>query len=162
MNPFSLDHIFPSLPSRLSPQADCSPRARAAVSPVPVDRPALLLLFCHRFSRWLLFLPSSCQRTPTRHFACYMPPKLARYATYLVAYSNQIGCGDAPLVGLVRVELTTSRLSGVRSNHLSYRPRRCEHRSAALPRPLAQRALCRQLGVATVIRHGIYRKGRRV
>ena len=29
----------------------------------------------------------------------------------------------APLVGLVRVELTTSRLSGVRSNHLSYRPR---------------------------------------
>ena len=33
------------------------------------------------------------------------------------------GCGDAPLVGLVRVELTTSRLSGVRSNHLSYRPK---------------------------------------
>ena len=28
-----------------------------------------------------------------------------------------------PLVGLVRVELTTSRLSGVRSNHLSYRPK---------------------------------------
>ena len=28
-------------------------------------------------------------------------------------------------VGLVRVELTTSRLSGVRSNHLSYRPMRC-------------------------------------
>ena len=27
-----------------------------------------------------------------------------------------------PDVGLVRVELTTSRLSGVRSNHLSYRP----------------------------------------
>ena len=26
-------------------------------------------------------------------------------------------------MGLVRVELTTSRLSGVRSNHLSYRPR---------------------------------------
>jgi hypothetical protein len=28
------------------------------------------------------------------------------------------------LVGRVRVELTTSRLSGVRSNHLSYRPER--------------------------------------
>jgi hypothetical protein len=28
-------------------------------------------------------------------------------------------------VGLVRVELTTSRLSGVRSNHLSYRPTSC-------------------------------------
>ena len=27
-----------------------------------------------------------------------------------------------PLVGLGRVELPTSRLSGVRSNHLSYRP----------------------------------------
>ena len=49
------------------------------------------------------FLPSSCQRAPCRF--------------------RDIGCGDAPLVGLVRVELTTSRLSGVRSNHLSYRPR---------------------------------------
>src|SRR5258708_37705305 len=29
-------------------------------------------------------------------------------------------------MGLGRVELPTSRLSGVRSNHLSYRPRRCE------------------------------------
>lgn len=28
------------------------------------------------------------------------------------------------MVGRVRVELTTSRLSGVRSNHLSYRPER--------------------------------------
>ncbi len=27
------------------------------------------------------------------------------------------------MVGRVRVELTTSRLSGVRSNHLSYRPK---------------------------------------
>ena len=29
-------------------------------------------------------------------------------------------CGD--MVGLDRLELSTSRLSGVRSNHLSYRP----------------------------------------
>ena len=29
-------------------------------------------------------------------------------------------------MGLGRVELPTSRLSGVRSNHLSYRPRRCQ------------------------------------
>ena len=29
------------------------------------------------------------------------------------------------VVGRVRVELTTSRLSGVRSNHLSYRPKPC-------------------------------------
>ncbi len=32
------------------------------------------------------------------------------------------GVAGPTLVGLVRVELTTSRLSGVRSNHLSYRP----------------------------------------
>ncbi len=31
------------------------------------------------------------------------------------------------LVGLARVELATSRLSGVRSNHLSYRPPPIEH-----------------------------------
>ena len=33
---------------------------------------------------------------------------------------------DTPCVGLTRVELVTSRLSGVRSNHLSYRPRRIQ------------------------------------
>jgi hypothetical protein len=52
------------------------------------------------------------------------------------------------LVGLGRVELPTSRLSGVRSNHLSYRPgelifRKWEERetkTAALRRALARRA----------------------
>ena len=35
----------------------------------------------------------------------------------------RLGCGDAPdSVGQGRVELPTSRLSGVRSNHLSYWP----------------------------------------
>ena len=29
---------------------------------------------------------------------------------------------DSQMVGLDRIELSTSRLSGVRSNHLSYRP----------------------------------------
>jgi hypothetical protein len=39
------------------------------------------------------------------------------------------------MVGRVRVELTTSRLSGVRSNHLSYRPMRRHHyRGAQLER----------------------------
>ena len=33
--------------------------------------------------------------------------------------------GGADVVGLGRLELPTSRLSGVRSNHLSYRPDRC-------------------------------------
>jgi hypothetical protein len=34
----------------------------------------------------------------------------------------RLGCGNADLVGQGRVELPTSRLSGVRSNHLSYWP----------------------------------------
>ena len=63
--------------------------------------------------------------------------------SYIPVFSNEIGCGDriwtcdlwvmsptsyltAPprdkLVGLGRLELPTSRLSGVRSNQLSYRP----------------------------------------
>ena len=37
--------------------------------------------------------------------------------------SQVVDSRDVP-VGLGRVELPTSRLSGVRSNHLSYRPRR--------------------------------------
>ena len=37
-------------------------------------------------------------------------------------YSFQPGTSNSVLVGLGRVELPTSRLSGVRSNHLSYRP----------------------------------------
>ena len=34
----------------------------------------------------------------------------------------RLECTPIRVVGRVRVELTTSRLSGVRSNHLSYRP----------------------------------------
>ena len=36
--------------------------------------------------------------------------------------SSAAGAGEISLVGLARLELATSRLSGVRSNHLSYRP----------------------------------------
>src|SRR5690349_20223588 len=38
--------------------------------------------------------------------------------------------GPERLVGLGRLELPTSRLSGVRSNHLSYRPERLENSCA--------------------------------
>ena len=39
------------------------------------------------------------------------------------AVNNQSNAGiKAKMVGLGRLELPTSRLSGVRSNHLSYRP----------------------------------------
>lgn len=42
------------------------------------------------------------------------------------------------MVGRVRVELTTSRLSGVRSNHLSYRPEPAAPSVAAKLRPMAR------------------------
>ena len=54
--------------------------------------------------------------------------RLARAALSQLSYSPRISSGfvhvtQAPvLVGLSRVELLTSRLSGVRSNQLSYRP----------------------------------------
>ena len=41
------------------------------------------------------------------------------------------------LMGLGRLELPTSRLSGVRSNHLSYRPR--STRGAGTPRSMGPR-----------------------
>ena len=47
--------------------------------------------------------------------------KLAKLALSQLSYGPvvvEIGC----LVGLGRLELPTSRLSGVRSNHLSYEP----------------------------------------
>ena len=38
---------------------------------------------------------------------------------------NRHGAITLGIMGLGRVERPTSRLSGVRSNHLSYRPRSC-------------------------------------
>ena len=45
--------------------------------------------------------------------------------------SDQI---DNAMVGLGRLERPTSPLSGVRSNHLSYRPRMIEHASMTMHR----------------------------
>ena len=56
-----------------------------------------------------LILFSFSRRLPIRRTAASIPP-------------NQ---PDNGMVGLGRLELPTSRLSGVRSNHLSYRPRFC-------------------------------------
>jgi hypothetical protein len=47
-------------------------------------------------------------------------PRLAKPMLSQLSYSPVCAFGE--LVGLDRVELSTSRLSGVRSNHLSYRP----------------------------------------
>ena len=49
-------------------------------------------------------------RSQSRSHKLYRPPTLNSSLT---------------VVGLDRLELSTSRLSGVRSNHLSYRPSRC-------------------------------------
>jgi hypothetical protein len=49
--------------------------------------------------------------------------KLAKLALSQLSYApGQSQNALAPVVGLSRLELPTSRLSGVRSNHLSYRP----------------------------------------
>ncbi len=51
--------------------------------------------------------------------------RLAKAALSQLSYSPAISGGlDYSLVGLGRLELPTSPLSGVRSNHLSYRPSR--------------------------------------
>ena len=42
------------------------------------------------------------------------------------AAATLLRLSSCAMVGRVRVELTTSRLSGVRSNHLSYRPLRTQ------------------------------------
>ena len=51
---------------------------------------------------------------------------LAKQALSQLSYGpgrkRSIGCYRLIMVGLGRLELPTSRLSGVRSNHLSYRP----------------------------------------
>ena len=42
--------------------------------------------------------------------------------SFLYSIFNEHKCGNLPLVGLDGFEPSTSRLSGARSNHLSYRP----------------------------------------
>ena len=49
---------------------------------------------------------------------------LAKQALYQLSYTPKMPAGTSPpaLVGLTRVELVTSSLSGTRSNQLSYKP----------------------------------------
>ena len=49
-------------------------------------------------------------------------PRLAKPVLSQLSYTPGDSSGVIRVVGLTRVELVTSRLSGVRSNQLSYRP----------------------------------------
>ena len=134
MDPFSLDHIFPL--AQMAPAicaAACSKAARlllaarssgishrslsARVFPVPNGQT----------QRSSFSLPLRCQRTAQRVRTSPSPLETLRGILHACSARRR-----SPLVGLVRVELTTSRLSGVRSNHLSYRPK-CWRVTAAVP-----------------------------
>ena len=59
------------------------------------------------------------------------------YTDIIIVYQIHFNFKNRPtilcvLVGLGRIELPTSRLSGVRSNHLSYRPRALDNRTGVL------------------------------
>ena len=115
MDPFSLDHIFPlpqySVEFRTCARASLHVRTRVCSRgyPAQAQAPRLLTLGLSgaKWTDLAFVLLLSFSRVVKEHKVTCGDP----------------GRGDAPLVGLVRVELTTSRLSGVRSNHLSYRPR---------------------------------------
>ena len=53
---------------------------------------------------------------------CHHPLKLFLNITLKNFHFNSAADPRPMMVGLGRIELPTSRLSGVRSNHLSYRP----------------------------------------
>ena len=91
---------------------------RQGIHPMPSDAKASTRCSCQLvFSKRISFLPYSIvkeqplSRQPSR---CLVQNKNPCFC------SSQAGLGM--VVGLERLELSTSRLSGVRSNHLSYRP----------------------------------------
>jgi hypothetical protein len=71
--------------------------------------------------------------------------KLAKLALSQLSYGPVVVGYEDQMVGPERVERSTSRLSGVRSNHLSYEPDEVQHLLAreALPRATCPRAVAR-------------------
>ena len=61
---------------------------------------------------------------------------LAKHALSQLSYSPNFGCLRQKVVGLGRFELPPSPLSGVRSNQLSYRPKKLETQAGRLPRQI--------------------------
>ena len=82
-------------------------------------RPGIrLLLFLSFFSQDELFLPSPIQFSSARE---PRPRPRSLPASVRYPFFGHLSTPDR-VVGLERLELSTSRLSGVRSSHLSYRP----------------------------------------
>ena len=137
MNPFSLDHIFPlrishaicaAVRSSLSAHSRLRSAARhASLAAQSSGRPP------PRRSRFVFPVPTWTDYAPLRSSF----PRVVK-ELHVPVLSTAVSLVDAsaqpfrmqhyaPLVGLVRVEPTTSRLSSVRSNHLSYTgPSVCE------------------------------------
>ena len=59
---------------------------------------------------------------------------LVRNSGFLCLALLEFGAGHCPVVGLDGFEPSTSRLSGARSNHLSYKPLLCVSDSSHLTR----------------------------
>ena len=67
-----------------------------------------------------IFLLFGCQRSASNSFQSRIA--LPSRFRSLFAYFPDLGCRHCRLVGLDGLEPSTSRLSGARSSHLSYRP----------------------------------------
>ena len=85
------------------------------------------VLMDEMFSAFLVKAPGWWSQTGSNR----RPPACKAGALPTELWPRSIGCYRLIMVGLGRLELPTSRLSGVRSNQLSYRPSSCvvKHRA---------------------------------
>ncbi len=130
-----LIHMVCTRPIQLSKNnrslPDSSGILRTFAEPRPAARP-----LPHRYSavteplaHWWSW--AELNRRPSACKADALPTELQPHTHDTVCETGPISCSSAgqtapEMVGLGRVELPTSRLSGVRSSQLSYRPRRMQ------------------------------------